>query len=321
MDEKFCKLSIDKILEYSKESSFAIYLRLSSSKFVKVVNIGDDALEEIVDDYVSRGLATLYVEREVFEKFQERIEEALNKNFKDIGISEDISERYDGLASALYDVKSLVRSLGMTEMNIKLGDQLIEAAIDQSEKITNLELLLELLNDKEGFITKHAFLTSYVVTNILEKMNWSTKDIKKKLIMASLFQNIALETDEQAMIYTQDSDDFRALDEFSKDIVLKHPLLAADLVRSPSFAGEEVEKLIRNHHEVPISGAFPGRVSAHNVPILDACFILSGYFSYKVLTQEGEESYSLIAQQLNEDFNIGGFKRALVALLAALRLQ
>ncbi|MCF8059432.1 MAG: hypothetical protein K9K67_09060 [Bacteriovoracaceae bacterium] len=320
MNESYCKLSISKILEYSKDSSFAIYLCLGPSKFVKIVNKGDDGLEEIVEEYAKRGVESLYIEREVFEGLQQEIEKSLSKNLESIGISEDLSERYDGLADALYDVKSLVLNLGMTEANIKLANQLIESVIVQSEKLTNLELLLELLNEKEGFINKHAFLTAHIVTIILDKMDWSTKDVKRKLIMASLFQNIALETEEQARVYVQDSDEFRALDEFSKELVLKHPNLAADLINSDSFSGDEIEKLIRNHHEVPIQGAFPGRISSANIPILDACFILAGYFSYKVLINEGDASYTLIAQELNEDFNTGGFKRALVGLLAALRL-
>lgn len=318
MQEKYAKISIDDIPEFFRAKPFNIYLKLGNAKFVKIINADDEGFEDTLEDYHSRGVNFLYCESEVYDEVLSSIEGKVDSGLELASISESLEERYQGLDDALKGIKGMIHNLGITEGVQKKADSLINLTLEESEKNTRLEILLEILEQKKGFISKQGFLTSYIVISMVEEMDWATSAVKRKLVTASLFQNIALETDDQAKIYNLNSPEYSELDDFSKELVTKHPNLGADLVQAPGFGGEEVQKLIKNHHEIPIAGGFPGRISAHNVPILDACFILAGYYSTLVLIkEENKEDYTITAQTLNEEFSIGGFKRAFTALLKA----
>lgn len=321
MHEHYCFLSLDKILEYSQTSSFSVFIRLGETKFVKIVNEGDSSLGEILMEYSAKGVTSFFIERAIYETLKSDIEESVSSTLNKIDPNGDFRSNYEGMANALTSIQGLVLNLGMTKRVTDLTEELVGNVLTQAQSISNIEVLLELLNSKEGFISKHAFLSSYIITSILNKMDWSTKEVKSRMVMACLFQNIVLETEAQAHVYTSDEEAFHALDEFSQELVLKHPFLAGDLIGTGGFSEDDVVKLIRNHHEVPMTGSFPGRLSPENIPILDACFITGCYFSHLVLVNEENVNYSLVAQEMNESFSKGGFKRALVALLASLKLQ
>ncbi|MCR9203156.1 MAG: hypothetical protein NXH75_01155 [Halobacteriovoraceae bacterium] len=319
MQEKYAKISIDDIPEFFRSKPFDIYLKLGSAKFIKIINSDDESFEETLEDYHSRGVNYLYCDSETYDELLESIESKVDSGLSSAESSEKLEDRYEGLDNALNGIKGMIHNLGLTASVQRKAESLVNLTLKEAEKETKLEILLELLEQKSGFISKQGFLTSFIVIAMVEEMDWATTPLKTKLVTASLFQNIALETDAQAKVYTLDSPEASGLDDYAKELILKHPNLGADLVQAPGFGGEEVQKLIKNHHEIPNEGGFPGRVTAHNIPILDASFIIAGYYSTLVLIrEENNEDYSITAQTLNEDFAVGGFKRAFTALLKAI---
>lgn len=318
MQEKYAKISIDDIPDFFRSKPFDIYLKLGNAKFIKIINADDESFEDTLEDYHNRGVNYLYCDSETYDGLLQSIESKVDEGLSAAQSSENLEDRYEGLDNALNGIKGMIHNLGLTDLVQKKAEDLINLTLQEAEKNTRLEILLELLEQKSGFISKQGFLTSFIVVGMVDGMDWATNPLKTKLVTASLFQNIALETDEQAKVYNLDSPEAAELDDYAKELILKHPNLGADLIQAPGFGGEEVQKLIKNHHEVPVAGGFPGRVSAQNIPILDACFIIAAYYSTLILIrEERNEDYSITAQTLNEDFSVGGFKRGFTALLKA----
>lgn len=65
IDHKFCRIPIEDFIS-SKHLNAAIYVRLSSSKYVRVSHRGDNIPPERVDNYKQRGLHYLYTRKEDF---------------------------------------------------------------------------------------------------------------------------------------------------------------------------------------------------------------------------------------------------------------
>lgn len=315
MGQKYSKLSIDDVPRLFSIKAFEVFLRLGETKFVKIINKDEAKIDEILADYHNRGVSFLYCLDAEYEELLALLEQSIDENLEKAGASEDLGTRYDGLARSLNGIRSIISNLGMTKSVQEKTEKLVDSIMAETEKDTRLEVLFALLEEKNGLICKQALLTGYIIISIVEEMDWATQPLKIKLITAALFQNIGLENDEQARITSIQSEEFKNLDEYSQEIVLRHPEAGADLVKSPSFAGEIVQNLIKSHHETPLPGAFPGRLSAHNMPILEACFILASHFSTVVLCGGEVKDYSFLAQTLNEDFSSGSFKRAIQALL------
>ena len=316
MKKEYAKLNIDDISELFKEEPFDIFIRLGDSKFVKIINFNDNAFEVTLENYQRRGVNYLYCKYDKYQQVLSSLERKIDDALEDANSATSIDETFSGLSNSMMGLKGMITNIGITPVTQKKTENLVNATLKESEKDTKLEVLLELLDQKPGFISKQGLLTSYLVVSMIDEMDWTTEAVKKKLVTASLFQNITLDTDEQAMVTLTASEDFNKLDDYSKDLVKNHPHLGAELVHSPGFGGEEVQKLIKNHHEIPVMGGFPGRVSAHNISIMDSCFIIASHFATTALKKEViRNNYAIVAQSLNEDFSVGGFKRGYQALL------
>lgn len=316
MKELYAKISIDDIPELFQAKPFNIYLKLGNAKFVKIINAEDDEFMDILDDYHSRGLQFLYCDSETYQEVLSALESRVDSGFDEAQAATTFEDRYAGLSKAYKGIKGMIVNLGLTPSVQNKAETLVNSLIEESESNTKMEVLLELLQNKGDFITNQGFLTSYLSLAIVNEMDWATEAVKQRLVTASLFQNISLDNDDQAKVYDRNSEEFHALDEFSQEQVLHHPDMSADLVQSPGFGGDEVQKLIKNHHETPLEGHFPGRVGAANIPILDACFIVAGYFATQCLLEKNkDEDFTVMAQTLNESFSVGGFKRAVTSLI------
>lgn|GEM_PF-3272055 len=324
MKMDFCKVSLVKIEIFSNKKNFSIFIRLGEDKFVKVYNGEEpdvESLKETLEKYSLKGMEFLYVSRLAYESFVSLIEEDINSNFDKLATSQSASDRIDGLGNILMEVKSLLVNMGMSSGAIFMANKLIHEVIEENKAHENLEALFELFLTKEAYLKNHALLSSFLVCSVLKEMNWKTDNLTQKVVTAALFQNITLETDSQAKIYSKLDPEFEKLDDYEKELVENHPHLGAELIQDQDFASDDTGRLLRNHHVLPLEGAFETRVSAAALPIMECCFNISCYFSDQIMRSKNQKDFSIMAQEMNEVFNVGSFKRALVALLKVMKVS
>jgi|TARA_Y100000780_G_C13696127_1_gene423481 hypothetical protein len=309
--ESYCKLSILKLKIFLSKRPLDLYVRLSESKYVKVASKDTPNPIDTLDDYSKKGLNSLYVKLEDFNNLMVDIESNINNSLEKIDEYSGINQQYDGLADLLEDTKSLVVNLGISELTVQHVDNLIQKTIYSFSKWDSIETLTELLFKKNEYIKSHALLCSFIATSVLKNVDWSSESIKRKVIMASLFQNICLDREDHAKIYSRDEDAFNRLDTYEKDRVLIHPQKAAKLLDYGEFTGFEVAAMVKSHHELPGGVGFPrGQQDSSNLSPLETLFIMSAYFAHRVLISDPKKfDFNREVQDLNEVFYEGQFKK------------
>lgn len=317
----YSRVSILKLKIFLKEYQMDIFVRLSETKFIKLLSCDtQDAVEiqEILDSYAAKGLSYLYVYKDDFDKIMSHIEKDIDKTYQSLENFDSLEKEFDGISSLLDNTKTLLINLGLIEATIKNVDRLVSKTLVSFSRWESLSALTGILLSRGEYLKTHSILSSYIATVVAKDFDWATEGILRKIVIAGLFQNIYLEKDEHAMIYDRESEEFMALEVFEKDLILSHPRKGAELLDHDEFTGFEVVTMIKNHHELPHGGGFPRNIAATNLSPLECCLIISSYFSHKILTSK-EADTSKVVQQLNEVFYEGNFKKSFETFLKLFR--
>ena len=319
--ERYCQLSILKLKIFLAKRPLDLYVRLSENKYVKVSSKDNPNAGETLDSYSQKGLNSLYVRIEDFNELMVDIEANIHQNNSKFDDYSSMNEQYDGITDLLEDTKSIVINLGINEATCKHVDNLVQKTIYSFSKWDSIQTLSELLFKKDDYIKSHAVLCSFISSTVLRNIDWCTEAILRKVVMASLFQNIFLDKDIQAKIYNRNSEEFHNLESFDRDKVLLHTHKAAKLLDYGEFTGFEVASMVKNHHELPGEGGFPrGQGAGAKLAPLEGIFVISTYFSHTVLTCE-EKNFDINRgiQDLNEIFYEGNFKKSYEYFLKVFR--
>ncbi|MCP4913473.1 MAG: hypothetical protein GY909_10155 [Oligoflexia bacterium] len=316
MEKDFFQISESRLKSYLDDFQLNLYIKLGASKFVKFANAGDEDSKDKVDNYIEKGVSVFYLDREGFEKIYNQVQSNISDNIEKLDSLEDKPEEMvDTVLDAIEEVKTLVRNMGLSEAKFEIVDQAVKGVLKTCQSVETLEALLEILNSKDGYIKEHGMACSYISTSVLKSLDWNTEDIEKKIIMSSIFQNVSLETEEHARIFTLEDPNFTSLDEFEQDLVRNHPFLSAELVTGDHFFSNDVEKLIRVHHELPNGKGFPKKDQTKQPSQLEALMIISSFFAHQLIIKGKDGDLKIIAQELNEYFNDGVFKKNYQSML------
>lgn len=315
----YIKVNPERFLRLNQiTETFNIYIKLSQTKYVKIINEGECENFDVVEKYIKKGVDYIYLEKDKYKTFEKVSMEALFKKFdliKDSGSTED---QVEAVLDSIASIQDYAKNLGVDEQTIELIDSVIKNTEEMISKFTKLDELLLLLQSRNGYIKDHSYLTSFLACAIAERMSWKTEGIWKKIIMASLFQNISIESDEEAKIYGLNSKEFEKLDDRVRTKVKLHPQDAIKMLEgAEEHFSEDTRKMIQNHHELPDGSGFPRGLDSTKVAPLEAVFILAVNFAHTLLEVKDIDQVSIMVQDYNEYFNKGNYKKPYQGFLKA----
>ncbi|MFT6069743.1 MAG: response regulator RpfG family c-di-GMP phosphodiesterase [Bacteriovoracaceae bacterium] len=302
----------------SIKKPFDIYVRLAKKKYVKIVSSGAVEGFDVVEKYIDKGVEYIYIKRADYIEFEKTSLDGLYSKFekvKENGTKEEVVEL---VLDSIDSVQDYVRNLGVNERTIENIDSVVAMTEETIRKNDKLADLLGLLNSKDGFIKDHSYLTCYIACLIADRMSWQSEGIWKNIILASLFQNITLESDKLAKIINLDSEEFKALDENDQTKVRMHPQDAAKMLEAASnYFPEDTRKMIQNHHEQPDGSGYPRGLDGTKVSLLEGLFIISTNFARDLLISGSLNNIMIMVQEYNERFNKSSYKRPYQGFLSA----
>jgi HD-GYP domain-containing protein (c-di-GMP phosphodiesterase class II) len=317
-DALYSKISISRLRSIIEEKTVEVFLRLSKDKFVKIINLDEKDSVSIIDHYLGKGAISFYISKEEFEKVEGRIEKSLDKNLETLSSGElSTAQKHPLILDSIDNVKDLVINLGMGPVMAERVTKIVNSSQAAYTDTDSMEALYEILMQKEGYIIQHGYLTGFICSGIIRSLGWDKDSLIQKIITAALFQNVTLETEQQAKIYDLNDPLFEELDDYSKELVECHPFLSADLMEEGKHFGEKVKKMILAHHEQPSGSGFPGKHNANSISPLEAAFVLSTNFAHRLIQSDDLKSAGILAKELNEVYHVGNYKKVFTAFLAA----
>lgn len=193
------------------------------------------------------GLDTLYVPAINRIEFATTVTENLITFLGNQNLS--VSDRIDMTDQSLIMLSEQMKTCGLTHSTIRLAQESIMSIEKVVEGSQTLKALLENLSeDKHSFRYMHCQMLTFICHHIVRNMEWGTKEQQDKLGFVAFFHDIVLETDDEARIRDESDIEASVLTPQRKEVVRKHALLAANLVKDFPRLPLGAEIIIKQHH-------------------------------------------------------------------------
>ncbi len=284
-----------------------IYLKLSEQKYLKVFNKKTEVAKEDIEKYQNKGIEKLYIERESIELFVSDIANHIQTIFLDENLPEE-----QKTINVFDIVQNTIVSLGLSKSVIKVAAKSVEQTLDLMGSLEDLTSFYNrLFQHSDSFLTKHSIALSYVSAGLLSKTKWDSHESRVKISLASFLHDFSIDN----MRIDERGVDLNPFEEKAFD---SHAHDAAEVLSEVPEIPEDVNSIIRDHHELPDGTGFPRGLTGTNIKPLVSVFILSHEVVCSMLTlaernQEltKDKVISLIDVNLYKE---GHFKKCLEAL-------
>lgn len=250
------------------------------------------------------GKNSLYIKREDFEIF------SANYLQKFLASVHKIQSKHAALP-LISLIHQDLKLLGIRDENILATNALI---VSISKEISNspfkrISSALSKFYKMEDFIPSHSLTTCYLLTAMVEELNYPNKSqILKKLISAALFHDLNLP---KAICQLELGLSEENISQKSQAAYNEHPQKVIDFFKKSSLIDEEVANIIKYHHEKPDGSGLYGLTHSSTPPLV-ALFIIAHEFA--VCSFNNYQNKNNIMFEIETTFSVGPYKKYIKAL-------
>lgn len=311
----FFKVGVPLLLRTSPLVS-DVFLRLSTLKYVKLFHEGAPFGEDDVKKYRdTKKIEYFYVRHEQAEKLTAKFNQALEELLRQEPLPQSISTAVS--IASIDTVHSLVNQVGFTPEVSKLVKNAVELVLKEMYASPSLSSILKNMEmDKEKYIASHSHMLAEVACALSIAMKWDSDTSFKKLTMASILHDMALTNQKLARI--KDLNELTAKRaEFSNadlDEYRTHTRRASTLLKGFKEVPADVDKLVLQHHELPIGTGFPEQINHVHIHPLASLIMVGHDLVDWVLDHEGEPDMEAFIEAHADKYKIGNFRKILKAL-------
>ncbi|MES2528116.1 MAG: HD domain-containing protein [Bdellovibrionota bacterium] len=221
------------------KSYFNTYLKLTSGRFIKIINAGDELTGEFIKKYRDKGVEDFFVPKEEHEKYVHLLASLSAKTVS--------SEQ----TSAGFKIKTLVK------LGKNITNNLSKCGITP-ERMDNAEMFL----DQSITVLRHMKIKNDVISSYLQNIDKDEHSAAVAFIAGILANHLGFESSKSIKVvgtaallhdlglYSLDPH-FNEADDAAKDengIFAKHAAHGAEILRSTGMFDEVICNAIENHH-------------------------------------------------------------------------
>lgn len=221
------------------KSYFNTYLKLSSGRFIKIINAGDELTGDFIKHYRDKGVEDFFVPKEEHEKYVHLLASLSAKTVK----SED--------TSAGIKIKTLVK------LGTNITNNLTKCGITP-ERMDNAEMFL----DQSITVLRHMRIKNDIISSYLQNIDKNEHSAAVAFIAGILANHLGFESSKSIKVvgtaallhdiglYALDPN-FNEADDAAKDekgIFSKHAAHGAEILRSTGMFDEVICNAVENHH-------------------------------------------------------------------------
>lgn len=313
-DQEYCPIRTNLIIRVSPLKS-DIFIRLSTDKFVKLFQSGDEFDHTDLEKYYeAKGVEYMYLRRseiaEFIEKFRKELEDLLART----DVKQE--EAMQTAEMSLETIHELVHRVGFNEEVQELAKKNVQLTLKTIGAHPRLQDLINKVTNEGNYLSQHSTLLAHVACCVAKEMEWGSDSTFSKLVLASFMHDVSISDPELAKLNTLAELEERKA-EFNADAVKGyhlHPARSADVVRSFKEIPADVDLIVQQHHERPNGAGFPRGLANNYIAPLSAVFIVSHELTQAILTQKEAFSLADFIDDKKPSFNQGNFKKVMVAL-------
>lgn len=291
-----------------------VYLKIGSSKFLKLVHQGDTFESADLEKAYEKKIESLWIEKAQNVAFIDKlVSEMMTLNHAKVIAKKDTGELGVLGKEAQETLHAWVQEMGYSEAVEKLTKAHVNLALQALTHSPDLSKLLgSFKTDPNSYLASHSTLLPYLACFIAELMGWASEQTLHKLTLASFLHDVSLKKDDVARIQSVETaratlkgDDLKAFEQ--------HPLEAAQICKKYKEIPPDVDVVILQHHERPDGSGFPSGCNHTRLSPLSAVFIVAhDMLSYQ--EKNGNLGLADFLSAKQSEYGFGAFKKISAAL-------
>lgn len=287
-----------------------LYMKLSDSKYVKIINADEAFIPSDADRFFAKGIQHLYVTKES----SDVLVDFFQKNLSMVLESEAIPASEIAVLSleSLESVERIAKFLGWTPGVLQAAKKAVTLAVKVVSTQPNItKLIKQKLRDPSSQFSSHITLQSLLSCGFCHQLGWTSESAQMKLGLAALMHDITVDEDAYNDIHLWNE---AAVDSQQKTTEVtkyrNHPTDAANLLLQIPNLPADVDQIILQHHEMKDGNGFPrGLISSRISPMASLFIIVEDLINFIGENNNIEEQIELFIKYREKRYNSGNFKK------------
>jgi HD-GYP domain-containing protein (c-di-GMP phosphodiesterase class II) len=257
-----------------------VYIRLSSTKYVKLFQEGDVFDTADLEKYLhTKKVDYFFLQNGEVAEFVSKLKDDLFKIIEAAaGSGPKLAKVQGEIGESVHEtVKELIGNLGVTPE----VQEVVRASVDMAVKAMGRSprlagLLTRLKADRKNYISSHSMMLGEISCAIAAAAGWHSEQTFYKLNLASFLHDITLKNNDLATVQTLEELTSRKLEFTDEELreFREHPSKAAELARQFTEVPPDVDVIIAQHHERPDGSGFPRGLTHSSISPLGAAFLV-----------------------------------------------
>jgi HD-GYP domain-containing protein (c-di-GMP phosphodiesterase class II) len=278
-----------------------------------IFEVDEQIEKEKIDSLIIKKVTTLYVDNIQRLKLLTLVTQEVVAKLELDKLNADEAAKANEFSQQL--VYEKIQKFGITKEAVQISNKTMKGIMDGCNKEKKVKgMVARLLSNKATYQFRHIQVITYVGTHLISNLDWGTPEQIEKFGFIAFFHDLALKTDEQAMVYSDMELETGNFDADEKDIIIRHAQIAAEMIHSYPNAPMGVDTLIRQHHGVTNGRGFTDTFTANLSPMA-IIFIIAEYYTHNLLDNiQKDISSAQMITIMKQKFPTARFKRYLEIL-------
>lgn len=314
----YIPISISNLINI-KSIHASVYLKLSDSKYIKILTSGAVFTEEEYKKYNEKNVKFLYVLKSEFENFL--LEYKKNVLARTILAQHKPSDKIEYLAGDVSVVNQASQVFGWNDEVVTMANHNIEKVFYLMKASGDFRNSLKAMTEKnQSFLGLHTILLSMAISGMAPHLKLSDQDLLK-LTSAAILHDMDLSEDffaDKINMLSMKGD--LSLQSTPEMLLLhEHPKVSAALIRKADFIPGGVDLIVEKHHEKPDGSGFPLGLKASQIDLLSSIFILVEDVIYNYILEQGRIDPIDYLKNKKDFYSVAPFDGPYQALLQSLQ--
>lgn len=272
---EYLSVKLPVLLNYVGKS-FDLYLKLSETNFVKVINRGEPFTTADADRFIQKGITHLHIDAADSMEFLKSYEESLNLLLASRTEGIEPVENLILAIDALESIESISKRMGWTPEIIRSTQKSIDLALKVlSKDVAIAELLKAKLSQPNSNYSHHVGMLSFLACAFSFGMGWGGESVQNKLALACLLHDLAVEESYYDDIKSWNKRAANLRDRTPETIKYRlHPIEASRLIQKLDLLPPDIEQILIQHHEKKDGTGFPRSLTQNRIGQLPAFFMI-----------------------------------------------
>lgn len=311
IDKNYVKTKLAYFLRFNR-SKCDVFVRLSSTKLVKVISAGDSYGEEDIEKYRRRGIRYLYISSVDFGHFCPTMESCSFLELTDMNQGEQYWHKSHRL------LRMLLEEYGIASSTIQVATQIVDQTIEKAMENDISKELFRVRNQQiKNYLYDHTYLSAIVGCGILKNLKSVSVKELESFCLFTLFHDISHSEQKLARIRGIGDKAYSELSFELKKNFLSAIKESSQLFKSNAYFGRRVKLTAEEYYSLMMSGGPAGRLIVEKLSLLTRVFLIAHDFVNELFEQDFEcEGTSSIIDGLLDRYECGDYVKVVHALVS-----